>query len=56
MKPIKDKMRSKGVSRFGYNALDDVRTLIEYCNMLADKVNELNNEVQELRKQEKRNE
>lgn len=50
MKPIKERMRKSGTQYMIYNAKEDVRIISEYCNMLADKINELNLEVQELRK------
>ncbi len=51
MKPIKEKMRKTGTEYIFHNTREDVRTLAKYCNMLADKINELNCEVQELKKQ-----
>ena len=50
MKSIKERMRKSGTQYMFYNAKEDVRIISEYCNMLADKINELNLEVQELRK------
>ena len=51
MKPIKEKMRKSGTEYIFHNTKEDVRILAKYCNMLADKINELNLEVQELREQ-----
>ena len=51
MKPIKEKMRQTGTEYIFHNTREDVRTLAKYCNMLTDKINELNAEVQELKKQ-----
>lgn len=51
MKPINKNIRSSGTISAPHDTRGDVRKLANYCNMLADKINELNDEVQELRKQ-----
>lgn len=51
MKPIKDRMRKTGSQYVFHNTREDMRTVANYCNMLADKINELNKEVRELREQ-----
>lgn len=51
MKPIKERMRKTNTEYIFHNTKEDVRTLAKYCNMLADKINELNKEVQELKEQ-----
>lgn len=50
MKPIKNRFRKTGESFIFHDTRQDVQRLADYCNMLADKINELNLEVQELRK------
>ena len=41
----------KGTEYISYNTKEDVIKLTKYCIMLADKTKELNDEVQELKKQ-----
>ena len=53
MKPIKEKIRGTGNLYIFHDSREDVKTLSKYCNMLADKINELNKEVQELREKVK---
>lgn len=48
---IKDRMRKTGTVYIFHNTKEDVRIIADYCNMLADKINELNAEVQELKSQ-----
>ena len=50
MKPIKERIGKTGSCYLVYDAKEDIRILSNYCNMLADKINELNEEVQGLRK------
>ena len=50
MKPIKLKLRKTGENYIFHNTREEARRFADYCNMLADKINELNLEVQELRK------
>ena len=49
MKPISKKIRTTKQVYFQQDTKEDIRTLAEYCNMLADNINKLNEEVQELR-------
>lgn len=49
MKPIKERFRTTGQAFLFHDTKEDCKRLANYCNMLADKVNELNLEVQELR-------
>ena len=44
-------MRKTGTAYIFHNTKEDVRIIADYCNMLADKINELNAEVQELKSQ-----
>lgn len=46
MRPIREKIRITGDNYIFHDTKGDVRTLMEYCNMLADKINELNDELQ----------
>ena len=50
MKPIKEKIRKTSIQNIFHDTKGDIKMLVNYCNMLADKINELNNEVKELRK------
>lgn len=47
MKPITQKMRKTNSCNLLHDSKQDVATLMQYCNMLADKINELNIELQE---------
>lgn len=51
MKPITQKLRNTNNSYLLHDTRKDVATLMQYCNMLADKVNELNEELQEIKKE-----
>jgi hypothetical protein len=51
MTPIGRRMRKSSENYIFHDAKKDIGILMDYCNMLADKVNELNAEVQDLRKQ-----
>lgn len=51
MKPIREKIRTTGDSYIFHDTRGDIRTLMKYCNMLADKVNELNEELQVTKKE-----
>lgn len=46
MKPIKKRIRTTGDNYIFHDTRGDILTLMEYCNMLADKFNELNSELQ----------
>ena len=47
MQPITQKIRKTGSLYLFHNTKEDVATMAKYCNMLADKINELNTELQE---------
>lgn len=49
MKPIIERFRTTGQAFLFHDTKEDCKRLANYCNMLADKVNELNLEVRELR-------
>ena len=51
MKPITQKMRKTNNCNLFHDTKEDVATLMQYCNMLADKVNELNEELQETKEE-----
>lgn len=51
MKPITQKIRKTNNCYLFHDAKGDIATLTSYCNMLADKVNELNEELQETKKE-----
>lgn len=51
MKPIIQKMRKTNNYNLLHDTKQDVATLMQYCNMLADKVNELNEELQETKEE-----
>lgn len=48
MKPIKEKLRPNGNTSV-FHAREDIKVLMEYCNMLADNINQLNKELEEVR-------
>lgn len=50
MKRITERLQKSGSDCIGifHDSRKDVRTIAEYCNLLADKINELNEEVQQL--------
>ena len=50
MNPIIERFRTTGQSFLFHDTKEDCKRLANYCNMLADKINELNLEVQELKK------
>lgn len=54
MQPIKKRMKRTDNWNLFHDTKTDVATLMEYCNMLADKVNELNEELQETKEELKR--
>lgn len=51
MQPITQKIRKTGDLYLFHNTKEDVATMAKYCNMLADKVNELNEELQETKRE-----
>ena len=51
MKAITQKLRNTNNYSLLYDSRQDVATLMKYCNMLADKINELNTELQETKKE-----
>lgn len=51
MKPITLKIKKTDNYNFLHDSKQDVTTLMRYCNMLADKVNELNEELQDVKKE-----
>ena len=51
MQKIAQKIRKTGSSYLIHNTKEDMVTVIKYCNMLADKVNELNEELQETQRE-----
>ena len=51
MKPITQKIRKTNNYNLLHDTKQDVATLMQYCNMLADKVNELNEELQETKQE-----
>ena len=46
MEKIKKRLRNPGNYNLFHDTKSDIATLMEYCNMLADKINELNEELQ----------
>lgn len=56
MKPITKKLQHIDQYNLVHDTKKDVATLMKYCNMLADKINELNDELQELKKGNNNNE
>lgn len=50
MKPITKKLRPTGNYNLLHDSKADVATLMEYCNMLTDKINELNEELKQTKK------
>lgn len=54
MKPITQKMKKTNSYNLLHDSKQDVATLMQYCNMLADKINELNTELQETKDELKR--
>ena len=51
MKPITQKLRNTNNCNILHDTRLDVATLMQYCNMLADKVNELNEELQKTKEE-----
>lgn len=51
MEPITQKIRKTNSCHLFHDTKRDVETLTIYCNMLADKINELNEELQETKKE-----
>lgn len=51
MTPIGRRMRKSSDNYIFHDAKKDIGILMDYCNMLADKINELNEEVHVLRMQ-----
>lgn len=47
MQEITQKIKKTDSLYLFHNTKEDVATIAKYCNMLADKVNELNEELQE---------
>ena len=56
MKPITQKFQKDKTNNYNllHDTKQDVATLMQYCNMLADKVNELNEELQETKEELKK--
>ena len=50
MRPILERFKTTGQTFLFNDTKEDCKRLANYCNMLAEKINELNLEVQELRK------
>ena len=46
MKPIREKLRPNGNTSV-FHTREDIKVLMEYCNMLADRINQLNQELEE---------
>ena len=51
MQEITQKIRKTDSLYLFHNTKEDVATIAKYCNMLADKVNELNKELQETKEE-----
>ena len=51
MKSITQKIRKTNNCNLFHDTKEDVATLMQYCNMLADKINELNEELQETKEE-----
>lgn len=56
MKPIIKRIKRTDHYNIMHDSKKDVAVLMDYCNMLADRINELNAELQELRKEIGKNE
>lgn len=54
MEPITKKIRKTNECSLFHDTKGDMSTLTTYCNMLADKINELNEELQETKRNLKR--
>lgn len=50
MRPIREKLRPSGNTSV-FHAREDIKVLMEYCNMLADYINQLNNELEETKRE-----
>ena len=50
MKPIREKLRSNGNTSV-FHAREDIKVLTKYCNMLADRFNQLNDELEEAKRE-----
>lgn len=50
MRPIREKLRSNGNTSV-FHTREDIKVLMEYCNMLADYINQLNNELEETKRE-----
>ena len=50
MKPIREKLRPSGNTSV-FHAHEDIKVLMEYCNMLAGYINQLNNELEETKRE-----
>lgn len=48
MKPIREKLRPNGNTSI-LHTREDIKVLMQYCNMLADNINQLNKELEEMR-------
>ena len=51
MDPITKKIRKTNNPSLLHDSREDVVALMKYCNMLADKINELNAELQETKRE-----
>lgn len=51
MQEITQKIKKTDSLYLFHNTKEDVATIAKYCNMLADKVNELNEELQETKRE-----
>lgn len=50
MRPIREKLRPSGNTSV-FHTREDIKVLMEYCNMLADHINQLNNELEETKRE-----
>ena len=51
MKPIVQRIKKTYNYNLFHDTKGDIATLTEYCNMLADKINELNEELQKTKEE-----
>lgn len=51
MQPIKKRLKKTDNINLFHDSKTDIATLMEYCNMLADKINELNEELEKTKKE-----
>ena len=50
MRPIREKLRPSGNTSV-FHAREDIKVLMEYCNMLADRINQLNDELEKAKRE-----